>query len=102
MNEMLFLFAHNCIEDLKSNHRGRISFVKVNLTNLRESYRKKWKGFDYLEIDRIINRLHTNDLDGTITMFREMQESLINKLKKDRTLLPAINDYLDWKRDVAK
>lgn len=83
-----FVIADELIEDLKTGHEGIQLHVRNRLYGLRNMHLRRYRNiydddserryemFHYLELDRIINRLHTGDGIGAITMLREFQEFL--------------------------
>ncbi len=85
-----FVIADELIEDLKTGHKGIQLHVRHRLYGLRNMHLRRYKNvsrydddserrlemFYYLELDRIINRLHIGDGTGAITMLREFQEFL--------------------------
>ena len=83
-----FVIADELIEDLKTGHEGIRVHVRNRLYGLRNMHLRRYRNIRedegerrgemiyYLELDRIISRLHEGDSVGAITMLREFQEFL--------------------------
>ncbi len=116
-----FVIADELIEDLKTGHGGIRIHVRNRLYELRNMHLRRYKNICedqserqvemiyYLELDRIINRLHEGDSVGAITMLREFQEFLdipylfwpVADYDNGRVNLSK-QRFLDWQAELFK
>jgi len=87
-----YIELDSIIEDLSSGDARKCEYAKRQLIIQKNTVTD---ALEYLEYNRIVRRLDSGDISGTIEMLREMQKSETYYIWK-REHLAARHRTLDW------
>lgn len=105
-SKYLFIIIDEIIEDLKSKNSAQITRSINRIVGLRNISSKSLKHRDtrydnmYREYVRIINRFYDNDIPGTITMLRELQDEVATNYEDiEDKYRSAWWRFADWRKE---